>query len=365
MVNTNMINTATAATLAQHIRALSPEKGAARLSFLNFLSFVAEPNQPVDDQLLQRFLSRALQFAHWREQKRQLCEEVASVVSHFQQKQGVRIAVERPPRTLDLQPIEIESIHNLELVLAKYLKKSLPIDARFRVLRDTDERLIAVVLQANKSLRVTTYSKCLTLINGELQPLHEDFTLHYRAGVVLENMKTQSLDCGQNAVATFKINGSLLTGTLVRGYMFQKVESYSEQAIEKLPQIYYPLKRVEQFFIDRKTDPVYQDLTSSLERAVDLLNARHPEAEKYARWALERARFAFEHIYAGDSLGKLMTLLERLVSAERPQSARTSLSLNHQRSLDLHAHPEPDEDLPGEDLGIDLVEKAKWTQTQS
>ena len=65
---------------------------------------------------------------------------------------------------------------------------------------------------------------------------------------------------------------------------------------------------MEQFFVDRRTDPYYQDLIAQLERTCSLVLQGDSEATKWSSIILNKAEMALDNVFMGD---KLMTLLVR------------------------------------------------------
>jgi hypothetical protein len=120
-------------------------------------------------------------------------------------------------------------------------------------------------------------------------------------------MMIQQLETGSHASARFHMGVEGLRGSFVRGYTFQKFGSIDGGGLNRYPLLFYPLKRLEQFFVDRKTDPMYLELTSTLEKALELLgHGVTPDTFRFAHAALERGRLALEHIFPDDKFARLL-----------------------------------------------------------
>jgi hypothetical protein len=89
-------------------------------------------------------------------------------------------------------------------------------------------------------------------------------------------------------------------------YTFQKTGGFEGSELHRLPTLFYPLKRIEQFFINRTTDPMYIELTNLLEQASDLMARQHPERLRFAEAAMERGRLAFEQVFVDDRFLRLL-----------------------------------------------------------
>lgn len=310
-------------SLAQHILSLEPDKDAARLSFYHYLKNLCAANDLVNAELLNRFYFRALTFAHWQGSKAHLFNEVSALLQHFQDANQESLPLDGIVSADDLQIVPIESPRNFELILEKHLTASRAPYDQFRILPVSESaghfpgQFIAVTLRRDRGLRVAVFPTIAMIINGELSPLCQDFTLHYGSDLSLIPGVPQEIDLGQHAAAHFQVTTEGIFGTVVRGYTFQKYAALEGGGLHKYPVLFYPLKRLEQFFVDRKSDPMYIELTNLLEKSLELMNQRHPEAMKFATAALERGKLALEYIFPDDRLVRLLiNNLEKTVALE-------------------------------------------------
>lgn len=308
--------------LAQHILALEPDKDAARLSFYHFLKNLCEATEPLNSDLINRFYSRALSFSHWQENKLALFNEVTSILYHFQEAHRLQLPLHKTMTPESLQVFTAESIQILEMAINRYLERAIDPGSQFRTFREGDDRIVAVILQDDRSLKVAVYPKVLAVRDGELVPLNQDFVLQYTPDLTLNPAKVHQLEIGPHVSARFIANQDGIFGALVRGYTFQRYATMEGGPLTKHPFLFYPLKRIEQFFIYRKSDQMYLELTELLEKALDLINQRHPEAIKFATAALERGRLALEHIYSDDKVIRLLiNNLEKTLTLESARIA--------------------------------------------
>jgi hypothetical protein len=162
----------------------------------------------------------------------------------------------------------------------------------------------------------------LAIREGELTPLHMDFTLFYTPELILHSNMIQNIELGPHTAARFRTLPDGIHGHIVRGYTFQRFATMDGGGLHKYPVLFYPLKRLEQFFVNRKTDPMYIELTNLLEKALDLMSQNHPEGLKFAEAALERGRLALEHIFPDDKLVRLLiNNLEKTLALESARRA--------------------------------------------
>ncbi len=123
--------------------------------------------------------------------------------------------------------------------------------------------------------------------------------------------------------AQFRILNDRVTGALLRGYVFQKLQELKNEALQEQTRLLFPIKRLEQFFVDRRTDPYYNDLVSELERTCALIQQGDSEALKWSSITLNKAETALENVFLGD---KLMTLLVRDLKHAISEFSRKNIS---------------------------------------
>lgn len=320
--------------LAQHILSLQPDKDAARLCFYHYLKNLCEATEPVNSDLLNRFYHRALSFTHWQENKNQLFFEVSSIIQHFQDTHHVQLPVFDAVRPEDIQVVQVENLRTMELVVGRFLERSKAPFDQFRVLSEGQDRVVGIILQGDRSLRIAVFPKTLAIRDGELTPLCLDFTLFYTPELSLSQQMMQNLEVGPHTTARFHVTADGIHGAIIRGYTFQRYSTMDGGGLHRYPILFYPLKRLEQFFVNRKSDPVYIELTNLLEKALELMNQNHPEAAKFAEAALERGRLALEHIFPDDKLVRLLiNNLEKTLALETVRASALGASRSAARGV--------------------------------
>ena len=169
-------------------------------------------------------------------------------------------------------------------------------------------RSVAILLRADKSLEVRIFDKKFTIRDGLLEPLRKDLVLYYTPDLELSQNHTHKIEVAPYITAQFRILNEKISGMLLRGYVFQKLMELKNEPLAEQTRVLFPIKRLEQFFLDRRTDPYYNDLISELERTAALVQQGDSEALNWANVVLSKADTALENIFLGD---KLMTLLAR------------------------------------------------------
>lgn len=295
-----------------------PKVDAARLAFYHFLKNMCEPGEPLSTATLDRFFRRSMTHAHWVENKSALFSEVATSLQHFSNQTGEALPLPPFAQPSDLQVLRAESFRSLERVVESWIHRNQSPTDQIKILRDQDEKLIVCRLTLDRSLSVHIFDRWLALTDGHLGPLSEDMVVHYTPELAIDSNRISQIEIARHTVARFKTElgagpSAGLKGVAVRGFTYQKAAAFEGGELHRHPTLFYPLKRIEQFFVNRATDPMYIELTSLLEKASDLLSQKHPESLRFAEAAMERGRLAFEQVFVEDRLLRL--LLENLERA--------------------------------------------------
>lgn len=334
-----------------------PSVDAARLAFYHFLKNMCEPGEPLSTATLDRFFRRSLTHAHWVENKTALFNEVFNSLQHFSNQHGEAVPLPPFPTAADIQVVRAESFRSLERVVEDWIQSHQGPTDQIKVLNDRDEKLIICKLSIDRSFSVHIFDRLLALREGRLEPLTDDMAVHYTSELRLDPYRLSQIEIAPHLVARFRnehASGSQIggiRGLAVRGFTFQKSASFEGGELHRHPLLFYPLKRIEQFFVNRQTDPMYIELTSLLEKAADLLTQKHPEALRFAEAAMERGRLAFEQVFIEDRfLRLLLENLERAVQLERRPLSKSGTETVGPLG------PAPSS-LPSSTFGVDLADQ--------
>ncbi|MFP5520174.1 MAG: hypothetical protein ACLGGX_09740 [Bdellovibrionia bacterium] len=321
------------AQLIKFISDLNPQNTPARLAFYNFLKGFALPEENLTPELIEKFFIYCLDYPHWAANKSQLGHEVKFLLENFNSFYQQRIDLTEIDFPQDQQVIEIEHFADLLKISESYLKRQYPSDCKIRTLSDQNRRVIALVLKTDRSLDIFTFDKKCTIRGGHIEPLRTDLVLHYSADLELKEGVLQKLEVAPYITAHFTVKANRLHGLVIRGYVFQKLLELKNELLSEQPRVLFPIKRIEQFFIDRKSDPYYQEIVSELERTTNLIRQGDQEASKWSHLALTKAETALENVFIGDKL------LGLLVKDLRHASQAVSTNSNFYRAGDESIRP--------------------------
>lgn len=294
--------------LIRFVAGLNPQNTPAKLSFYNFLRGFPHPEEELTPELIDLFFTYCMDYPHWAANKNQLSNEVQYLLENFNSfyQQNFDLGKIRFPQSMQL--LEIERPADLEDVLSIYLKRQYGEQDKFRLINDQNKRIVAIVLHEDKTISVRVYDKKFTIRDGHLEPLRKDLALYYNENLELSPDHKQKIEVAPYIVAEFRVKNDKVDGCLLRGYVYQKLLEFKGESLKEQTRLLFPIKRLEQFFVDRRTDPYYQDLINQLERTLALIQQGDKEAINWSSVILNQAETALENVFTGD---KLLTLLVR------------------------------------------------------
>lgn len=294
--------------LLRFLTDMNPQNTPPRLALCNWLRGFADPDETLTPRLFERFLWDCLDYPHWATNRTQLGSELRSTLEHFnsfyQQRMDLRDI--RFPETIQI--IELEQNRDVQEVLSSHLRQSLPPEASFRIRFDGKQNVLAFVLNPDRTLEVRCFDRKFTLRDGILEPLRQDLTLFYDAELNIAEDCQHKIEIAPYVTAQFTISKGRVRGVCLRGFVFQKMLEFKGEMLSEVPRLQMPIRRIEQFFIDRTSDTQYQDLVQKLERTRALIRAGDVEARRWAPTILTQAETALEQVYTQD---RLLALLAR------------------------------------------------------
>lgn len=318
--------------LLKFVSDLNPQNTPTRLSFYNFLRGFTHTEDALTAEHIELFFNYCMDYPHWASNKQQLGHEVQFLLENFNSfyQQKFDLSSIRFPQ--HMQIIELEHFSDLMDAVTACVKTLADEGDKYRILPDQNKRVVAIILRADKSLEVRTFDRKFTIRSGILEPLRNDLALYYTPDLELSPHHTQKIEVAPYITAQFHIHNDKISGTLLRGYVFQKLQEIKNENLQDQTRILFPVKRLEQFFLDRRTDPYYQELISQLERTAALIQQGDSEAINWANVVLGKADTALENIFLGD---KLMTLLARDLRHALSEYNRKNISSSSAISSDI------------------------------
>ena len=288
---------------------MKPNKDASRLCFYHYLIHHCSPETPLTPKLFENFCRMALVHEYWRKNTQALSQELQFVLQHYNETFMLNWNFSDFVFPDHWQVVSIKNPVEVIHVLERWAKKSFPPDQKTRVLHAKDQNYLVLTQSETGELKVFWFSPQMLIQDAELAPLNTAIQLQYGEDLELKTNVPQYLKVGKNTYARFQVLEKRIRGRLIRGYTFQN-HLEVEGAVNEYPDIYYPLKKMEQFYIDRKSDSDYQDMVSVLQKSLELLKMRHPEADSFSETALKRGRLALDNVFINDNV--IQSLVDQL-----------------------------------------------------
>lgn len=278
---------------------------------------------------IEQFFRWALSFEHWRQEPNRL---IVPVLDFLQDKTDLlNLDLTQLKNPLNWQIIDISSGHNACAVMESYLRLQTSKDSQLKVLWDDDFGL-AFELESDGSLKVHYFDQQFVLIDGMLEPLKTEIQLSYTTDLELsERLQKWILPNGQ--WTAFFCSQQIVQGVQTKGPAFSAVAAMKSQNIHEFPRLFYSLKRIEQFFIARDSDPLYLQIINLLEKTTQRLRRREENSGLEASELRARAQSLLEHVFRGDNLlSVLINDLNQLLSkAESLPGRRETPAISAQR----------------------------------
>ncbi len=278
-------------------------------AFLSWLSYSCDTQDLMTAELLSQFFQECMEYPHWQQKKKSLGEEVRHFLEAICLHQDEVFDFSDVMWPGQMQIIELEHLPDWVDVVSSYLTSQHHSQEKFRLIHDEGaQRLIAVVLKTNGEISIRQFSRKFSVRNGALAPLREDLELHYNSRLEFKNEVAQKIETAPFTTARFLAQDGQLFGTVARGYFFQKLNSFSGIDLSSSPKLFYTIRRLEQHFIKRESDPFYQAIVDGTEHCIRMLKIGDDEFLQKAPDVLSQAQNALEHVFIGD---KLLSLLVR------------------------------------------------------
>lgn len=307
-------------TVLKYISLQKYQLSPALLTFHNYLQHLWDEDEPWTSSILTHFFNDCLLYPHWIQNRVSLREDLQECLEAFQIQEQVDLGLSSLRWPDQLQVVEIEKNQDFSDLINSYLtfqyKKT---GSRFRLVGDNDKMIYGVILHPDRSLSVRQFDRKFLIREGSLEPLRTDLEIHYTNELDLETELPQKIEVAPFVTCRFVHYGETTSANLVRGYIFQKFHEFRMAPLESYPRLFYTLKRIEQFFLRRESDPFYIRLTQELERGLHLLRVGEPVDAATLTDLQVRAQNALEYVFHGD---KLLGLLLRDLDYQMANAAK-------------------------------------------
>lgn len=315
--------------LVKFVQELKPQSTPTRLSFFNFIKNMNDPEALLTPEVIDQFFVSALDYSHWYSHRAQLGHEVELLLenfnSYFQNQFPIHLV--RFPQTIQI--VEIEQNNDWNEAISQFLKRLCGPNDRFKLMVDPLKRGIGLILRQDGHLEVRFFDRKMTFRSGLLEPLRKDLVLYYNPQLELSSDHIHKFDLAPQMTVQFEVDGPMVTGTLVRGYFFQKMQSFEKSSWTDLPKLFTQLKKIEQLFVDRQTDNYYIDLKNQLEKAIQQVLTGEKDSREWIQYLLSQAELACDQIYTDDNtMSRLVKDLRSHLNKEVGQHHGSNQKIN-------------------------------------
>ncbi len=297
--------------IIQFLSTQSYQMSPVRLTFFNYLQNSHDLEEVFDSETIQNFIYDCLDYPHWYQQKSQLTHDLKETLENFLAVQNQDSTPELDLNQIqwpkDIQLFELENLNDLADSVNSYLTFNRAPTEKFRIIFDPlPKRMLAISLDDNRGLKLQVFDRKFIIRQGHLEPLRRDLCVHYNPDFDLQEDQTQKVEVAPYVTARFKMHAGLISGGIVRGYIFQKLYEMKQDQLFSFQKLFYTLKRCEHFFIKKDTNPFYHELTHMVEKCIQMIKVGDTQALQNSSDVIAKVQSALEYVFVGD---KLLTLL--------------------------------------------------------
>ncbi len=313
-------------TVLEYISAQKYQLSPALMTLHNYLQHLYTEEDPWSSSVLTHFFHDCLVYPHWIQNKTLLRQEVEEILGKFQEQEGHDLGLNQISWPDQMQVVEVERNQDFTNLINSYLTfQYQKAGSKFRLVSESEKNLFAIVLHPDRTLTVRQFDRKFLIRGGHLEPLRTDLEVHYTSNLDIETELPHKIEVAPFVTCRFTLEEGAASANLVRGYVFQKFHAFRGHELESYPRLFYTLKRIEQFFLRRESDPFYLRLTQELERTLNLLRMGDPIDPSALTDLHIRGKSALEYVFNGDKLlGLLLRDLEYQMTNQprigRPQA---------------------------------------------
>ncbi|MCB0422353.1 MAG: hypothetical protein KDD61_15245 [Bdellovibrionales bacterium] len=291
--------------VVQFLLSKEPPAQQGRLALYHYLKNLKDLKDPFTRTTLQEFFLRSLSHQYWQDHKEILTQGILEDLKEFQKLNSLGFELSDILWPSQTQVFSLENFENVFLVVQRSLEKEKEASSKYQLIKLPNGKLLALMLHANGTLTVMVYSSGVYVKTGELQPMPPETKLQYSASMELAEETPQLLTSSLMSFCQFALVAGECAGVRLKGFTYQKEEVLTGTMVQR-PDLFYPIKSLERFFIKPESDPFYVELTRILQKANELIQVGHPDQEKIAKEAFKRGQMALKNIFPDDKLLQLL-----------------------------------------------------------
>jgi hypothetical protein len=301
----------TNADFGKFLLEVKPQTRPAVLTFYNYLRNFTDLNTAFTPETVSRFYLKALSFDFWQKNILELTQETKNVLDRFLGQEMQAKAWQDLRHADELQIVKIKNKKDQLEIIKQYIG-NFKGQNRFQIFSDKNNISHAVILYPQGDVQVVTFDDHACIQNGQIVPMSLDRKLKYTQKLELVPNVYHFVQVSPFITAKFSILGDRISGDLIRGYTLQNYRKIEIHELHQEPPLLYAIKKIERFFIDRSSEPLYVELLGVLEQTVDFLRKDLEGSVELAQKAYIRGKNVLENIFIDDKM--LEVLLKEIHS---------------------------------------------------
>jgi hypothetical protein len=224
----------TASKLSKFIFDKNPQLHPARLSLYNFVKHLAYLELDLTLDQLNHFLAWTMDFPYWQQNKTQIGNELRQVLTAYSKQHHEYIDVREIEYPESKQVFEILNPDDGVDIVQHFARGRNGADSRHHILLDQNKRLILVSFVEGGHIEVMTLNRQFVIREGRLEPLRRGLILQFDARGQLREGVLQTLELSPYVTAQFAVRQGVYFGSILRGYMFQRMSEFAGAELESL-----------------------------------------------------------------------------------------------------------------------------------
>lgn len=312
----------TVGELGAYILGSFKDEEAGRVALYHYLKNFCTPQDAVTPEVLNTFFAECLQLPHWQEKKSELYSDIQELLQKFFSQVGNVFSLDKVWDLSRFQLVHIIQAENLYAIVKSFETASLKEKESLRIIPESETRVVIIKKELSGSIIVRSYNNLTRVSGANLIPIMPDQELHYDAGLELQLHRFQRLKPAPHSQVRFNINEHQINAQVTSGFAFRQCQIFRLQSLNEDPRIFYPLKRLERFYVHRPSDPYYMELMATLDQAAQMLHNKTDGACTFAQQAFACGQMALDQLFPDDKA--LYFKLKELVKmiAQVPKSSR-------------------------------------------
>lgn len=287
--------------LAAFILGSLKDENSGRVALYHYIKNFCRTEETLTVKHINDFFAEALQMNFWMERKAELYSDIKELLGRFFSVQKAAFSLDPLWDLPRMQFIALTQGESLFQTVKVYEQSLLKDAETMKIIPDSESRMIVIKRSVQGTLVVRTYNNLVRIQGAHLIPLTHDQQLFYNEVLELQTGVVQSLRFSPHTQMRFDLtaNGGAIAQT-ISGSAFRQSQLSQLKNLNEMPSLFAHLKRLEKYYVFRASDPYYVELTSSLDKALELVKSHEPRSIAYARNVFESAQIAFDQIFPDD-----------------------------------------------------------------